>query len=250
MAYWLGTISAVFTAFYSLRLLALTFLTYPNGSKINYQFTHEAPLIIALPLILLAIISIFFGYITHDLFIGIGTNFWGNSLFVHPNHVSLIEAEFTIPINYKLLPLIGSLFGGFLALILYHLYPLFIINLTNTSLGKSVYKFLNQKYWIDNIYNNLILTKLLNFGYITNKVLDRGAIELIGPYGLVTNLKQISKLITNFDTGFIPHYAIYIIVGIISLIILVFYVKDSRLLILLLFAILFNNAYFFIKSKN
>jgi len=216
----------------------------------NYQLIHEAPFIIVLPLILLAIISIFFGYITHDLFIGIGTNFWGNSLFVHPNHINLIEAEFAIPLYYKLLPLIGSLFGGFLALILYHLYPLFIINLVNISLGKSIYRFFNQKYWIDNIYNNLILTKILNFGYITNKVLDRGAIELIGPYGLVNSLKQTSKLITNFDTGFIPHYAIFIIVGIINIIILVFYVKDSRLFILLLFAILFNNINYLINYKN
>jgi NADH-ubiquinone oxidoreductase chain 5 len=238
VAYWLGTISAVFTAFYSLRLLALTFLTYPNGPKINYLGTHEAPLIMAIPLVLLAIMSIFFGYVTKDLFIGVGTNFWGNSLFVHPNHVSLIEAEFAIPTFYKLLPLFGSLFGGGLALVLYHLFPLFTISLTENTLGRTLYRFLNQKYWFDNIYNNLVLSKLLNFGYTTNKTLDRGVIELVGPYGLVNVFKNASSKITSLDTGFIPSYAMYIFSGLIVLITLIFYVGDPRLFLLLLWAVL------------
>jgi len=238
VAYWLGTISAVFTAFYSLRLLALTFLTYPNGPKINYLGTHEAPFIMAIPLVLLAIMSVFFGYVTKDLFIGVGTNFWGNSLFVHPNHVSLIEAEFAIPTFYKLLPLFGSLFGGGLALVLYHLFPLFTISLTENKLGRTLYRFLNQKYWFDNLYNNLILSKLLDFGYTTNKTLDRGVIELVGPYGLVNVFKNASSKITSLDTGFIPSYAMYIFSGLILFITLIFYVGDPRLFLLLLWAVL------------
>jgi NADH-ubiquinone oxidoreductase chain 5 len=238
VAYWLGTISAVFTAFYSLRLLALTFLTYPNGPRINYLGTHEAPFIMAVPLVLLAIMSVFFGYVTKDLFIGVGTNFWGNSLFVHPNHVSLIEAEFAIPTFYKLLPLMGSLFGGGFALVLYHLFPLFTISLTENTLGRTLYRFLNQKYWFDNIYNNLILSKLLDFGYTTNKTLDRGVIELVGPYGLVHAFKNASTKITSLDTGFIPSYAMYIFSGLIVFITLIFYVGDPRLFLLLLWAVL------------
>jgi len=239
VAYWLGTISAVFTAFYSLRLLALTFLTYPNGPRVNYNSTHEAPLVMAAPLVILALMSIFFGYIAKDLFIGMGTDFWGNSLFVHPNHLSLVEAEFAIPTFYKLLPLIGSLSGGALALILYHLFPQFTINLADSTLGRTLYRFFNQKYWFDNIYNSLILSPLLNFGYITNKVLDRGAIELIGPYGLVNSFRNASKTITKFDTGFIPNYAMYIFLGMVSFILLIFYVGDPRFLLLFLWAAIF-----------
>jgi NADH-ubiquinone oxidoreductase chain 5 len=192
----------------------------------------------AIPLVLLAIMSIFFGYVTKDLFIGVGTNFWGNSLFVHPNHVSLIEAEFAIPTFYKLLPLFGSLFGGGFALVLYHLFPLFTISLTENTLGRTLYRFLNQKYWFDNIYNNLILSKLLDFGYTTNKTLDRGVIELVGPYGLVNVFKNASSKITSLDTGFIPSYAMYIFSGLIVFITLIFYVGDPRLFLLLLWAVL------------
>jgi NADH-ubiquinone oxidoreductase chain 5 len=174
-----------------------------------------------------------------------GSDFWANSLFVHPNHLSMIEAEFAIPIGYKLLPLIGSLFGAGLALILYHSFPLFTINLTNTNIGRSLYRFLNQKYWFDNVYNNLILSPLLNFGYITNKVLDRGAIELIGPYGLVSSFRIASNRITSFDTGFIPHYALYIFLGVVSFITLIFYVEDPKYFILLLSALIFSKP-----SKN
>jgi len=251
MAYWLGTLSAVFTAFYSLRLLSLTFLTYPNGPKINYLSTHEAdpsgglhtkgveaPLIMAIPLVILAIISIFFGYLARDLFVGVGSDFWGNSLFVHPNHVSLIEAEFGIPLLYKLLPLIGSLFGAGLALILYNLTPLFTINLTNTLVGKELYRFFNQKYYFDNIYNNLFLNPIINFGYITNKNLDKGSIELLGSHGLVKVFQLASKRIISLDSGSIPHYGLYIFLGIITFTSFIFYVGDPKIFILLLLVLL------------
>src|SRR3954454_20636439 len=62
VAYWLGTISAVFTAFYSLRLISLTFFTVPNAPKGDYLHTHEAPTVIVIPLVILSIMSIVFGY--------------------------------------------------------------------------------------------------------------------------------------------------------------------------------------------
>lgn len=238
VAYWLGTISAVFTAFYSLRLLALTFLTVPNGPKMNYGASHEAPLIMAIPLLLLALMSIFFGYIARDLFVGLGTDFWGNSLFVHPNHLSLVEAEFSIPSGYKLLPLIGSLFGGALALILYHQGALFTINVVDAVLGRTLYRFLNQKYFFDNLIGSFILTPALNFGYITNKVLDRGAIELIGPYGLVHSFRTAASRVTALDTGYIPTYGTFIVVGLVLSILAIFYIGDSRIFLLLLWGAL------------
>jgi NADH-ubiquinone oxidoreductase chain 5 len=80
VAYWLGTFSAVFTAYYSVRLLTITFLTYPNGNLCRYNGAHEAPFIIAVPLVLLSILTIFFGFLTKDLFVGLGTDFWANSI--------------------------------------------------------------------------------------------------------------------------------------------------------------------------
>src|SRR6201990_3313175 len=127
-AYILGSITAGITAFYSFRLISLVFLTYPNGQKNSYLNSHESKLAVIIPLLLLALFSIFFGFIFSDLFVGMGSDFFDNSLFVLPNNVNLIEAEFSLNIIIKLLPFILSLLGAFLAIILYNLQPHFIIN--------------------------------------------------------------------------------------------------------------------------
>src|SRR3954452_25170091 len=133
IAYWLGSLSAVFTACYSVRLLALTFFTYPNASISVYKGAHEAPSIIAFPLVILAISSIFFGFISKDLFVGVGSGFWSNSIFIHPDNVSLIEAEFAVPFFYKLLPLFSSLLGAGIVFVVYHFfYASLVLSLTNS----------------------------------------------------------------------------------------------------------------------
>jgi NADH-ubiquinone oxidoreductase chain 5 len=71
----LGSLAAFFTAYYSLRLLAMTFLRPANGNKYFYEHSHESPLPMALPLIILSIASIFIGYVSRDMMIGPGTDF-------------------------------------------------------------------------------------------------------------------------------------------------------------------------------
>lgn len=213
VAYWLGTISAVFTAFYSLRLLALTFLTYPNGPRINYLLTHEAPLIMAIPLVILAILSIFFGFATKDLFVGPGSDFFASSLFVHPNHSFLVDTEWATPVFYRLLPLIGSLFGGCLALLIYSVFPQISIIFINSSFYRTLYRFFNQKYFFDNLYASFIINPALQFGYITSKTLDRGVLETLGPFGLGSSLTSTSNKINTLDTGVVPIYALLFFVN-------------------------------------
>ncbi len=74
-AYWLGHVVLVLQHFYSLRLISLTFLTYPNASKSVYQHAHDAPIIVMIPLTILSILAIFFGYLGRDLFVGMASDF-------------------------------------------------------------------------------------------------------------------------------------------------------------------------------
>ncbi|GAB2652327.1 NADH-quinone oxidoreductase subunit L [Prescottella soli] len=222
IAYWLGTISAVFTAFYSFRLVSLTFFTTPNAPKGDYLHAHEAPMIIVIPLVILSIMSIVFGYIAKDMFVGVGTDFLSTSLYQHPDHITLIEAEFGLPLLMKLLPAIGSVFGASLALYLYHVVPNITINLTNGPIGYTVYSFLNAKWYWDALYNGLIIGAGLRIGLVISKVIDRGIIELTGPYGLSTALTGAGRSVATYDTGVITSYALYIMLGLVSLIFLVF----------------------------
>jgi NADH-ubiquinone oxidoreductase chain 5 len=300
-AYILGSITAGITAFYSFRLISLVFLTTPNGNKqsyINYCIpphhskegdvacpakagslsltrlrrgsegaVEKLNFIVILPLLLLALFSIFFGFIFSDLFVGMGSDFFQNSIFMHPKNISLIEAEFSLfpplmgpalagsysfpgvpwgeapgslslaPLmgqsysygwNYnifiKLLPAILSLTGAFSAIILYHLpFGLILINLTNNKIGRNIYAFLNGKYYFDVIYNHFFIQSGLKLGYNISKEIDRGAIELLGPYGLSNYFYNAGKNLAKLDTGVITTYSLYITIALISLLFILFY---------------------------
>ncbi|RYE14711.1 MAG: hypothetical protein EOP34_05820, partial [Rickettsiales bacterium] len=80
----------------------------------------------------------------------------------------------------------------------------------------------NGKYYFDVIYNNYIINKALGLGLVTSKVLDRGFIEKVGPFGLTESFYNTSRQIATVDTGIITSYALYIILGFISLTLLLF----------------------------
>lgn len=236
-SYYLLTITAGLTAFYSFRLIMLTFLTTPNGSKIKYLNVHESNLVVIISLLTLSIFSIFFGYLFSDLFIGIGTNAFSSSLFVHPNNINLVEAEFSLPLLIKLSPAILSALGATIAIITYQIKPGLFIILTDNTLGKNVYTFLNGKYFFDIIYNFYFIRKSLNYGYFITNVLEKGVFEIMGPHGLSNVLFKTGNNISKLDTGIVTSYALYIVLGIISLIFLVFFpviidISNSPLLIL------------------
>jgi NADH-ubiquinone oxidoreductase chain 5 len=116
--YVIAVIAAIFTTLYSVKTIYLTFLTNPIGSKVFYKKIQESDIFISLPLIILAIFSIFFGYITKDIFIGLGSGFFiDNSLFIHPTHESILNTEFSIIYYIKLLPFFFSIIFIFLSLI-------------------------------------------------------------------------------------------------------------------------------------
>jgi NADH-ubiquinone oxidoreductase chain 5 len=221
-AYILGSVTAGVTAFYSFRLISLVFLTVPNGTKQAYLESHESNLAVIVPLFTLALFSIFFGYLFSDLFVGMGSNFLGNAIFTHPNNIALVEAEFSLPILIKQLPAILSVLGAVLALYLYNINPGIINSITEVSFGRKLYSFLNGKYYFDVIYNHYFIEKGYKLGYIVSKEIDRGVIEFLGPYGLSNYFSNAGKEIAKLDTGVVTTYALYITLGLILLLVLVF----------------------------
>nr|UHB41853.1 NADH dehydrogenase subunit 5 [Butyriboletus roseoflavus] len=247
-AYILGSLTAGLTAFYSFRLISLVFLTVPNGIKNVYLNSHESNFAVIIPLFILALFSIFFGFVFSDLFVGVGSDFFANSIFINPNNISIIEAEFSLPLIIKLLPSLFSILGATSAIFLYHVYPDFIINLTDSALGKKIYTFLNGKYFFDVIYNYYIISAGLLTGNTISKVLDRGVIELLGPYGLASVLENTANNIAKLDTGVITTYSLYITIGILSLLFLVFapllfdtcIISEFRLIVIYISALFFS----------
>jgi NADH-ubiquinone oxidoreductase chain 5 len=242
VVYFIATIGAIFTTLYSIKVLFLTFLTNPNGSINNYKHVHESDIYMSLPLIILAIFSIFFGYITKDIFIGLGSDFFDNSIFIHPNNEIMLDTEFAVPIIFKLLPLIFTIFFSVLAIIISEYWPKYFIKFKFTKLGYNLFGFFNQRFLIELLYNKYIVDIILTLGGQTTKVIDKGSVEILGPYGLEKGLINLSINIANLNTGVITSYALYILIGFITYILTPYLIIiDNNLLILMIIAFLTIN---------
>jgi NADH-ubiquinone oxidoreductase chain 5 len=220
LVYLLAVIAACFTMLYSVKLIYLTFLTYANAPKGNYEKAHESPLVMSLPLIILGILSVYLGNLSKDFFVGIGSQALGNSIFSHPTHTILIDTEFGVPTFNKLLPLVLSSICAVLALYLFEKKPLWLLAINMSKFGQNVYRFFNQRYWFELIYNKFIIKNIFYLGYITNTVLDRGALELIGPRGAVAGLYKISNYFASFDSGSIARYGFVMFSGLLFLLLI------------------------------
>jgi NADH-ubiquinone oxidoreductase chain 5 len=106
--------------------------------------------------------------------------------------------------------------------LMYHRLASFTIDLALSDLGKRIYTYLNAKWFFDAVFNHYIVNKLFGLGMITSKVLDRGVIELLGPFGLTNSVYNGSRQISSLDTGIVTQYSLYMMIGLISITLLLF----------------------------
>ena len=250
--YIIAVIGAMFTTLYSFKLLYITFLGNPNGPIINYkQFkpAHEGNIFMNMPLIVLAFFSIFFGYLTKDIFIGLGTGFFSdNSLFIHPLHEILLNTEFAVPTLFKLLPLFLTLSLSLISFLFSEFYPKLIIKFKSHSFGYNIFSFFNQRFYIELIYNRYINNTILDLGGQTTKIMDKYLIEYVGPIGLKKIIIDLGSNINSLNNGIVTNYALYILIGLISYVFTFFffnYITNFSLIlpliILSLLCLILNN---------
>lgn len=262
IVYYIATIGAMFTTLYSVKILYLTFLSYPNGPLINYKRTQaaqEGDIYMNMPLIILAIFSIFFGYLTKDIFIGLASGFFSdNSLFIHPLHEIMLDTEFAVPALFKLLPLFFTISLSLISLLFTEFFPKLLISFKFSSFGYNIFSFFNQRFFVELFYNKYISGIILKLGGQTIKVLDKGLVELIGPYGLERNLTNLSRNINNLSTGIVTSYALYILIGLITYVCVLYYSNFVEnflnLLLLTLFSLIsfeenYSFGYVFLNLK-
>jgi NADH-ubiquinone oxidoreductase chain 5 len=212
--YIIAVIGAIFTTLYSVKVIYSTFLGIPNGPINYYKNAHESDIYISLPLVILAIFSIYFGYITKDIYIGLGSGFFvDNSIFIHPIHEILIDTEFAVPTIFKLIPFFFTIIFSALALIYSEFFSDSVIRFKLSNLGYYIFGFFNQRFLVEFIYNKFIVNKILVLGGQTTKILDKGSVEWIGPYGLNVVLVRISKVLSNLNQGIVTNYALYFVIG-------------------------------------
>ena len=204
----LGILTAGITSFYSMRLVFLTFLTTAtNVHRSALAKVHELSNKMLLCLIPLILGSIFLGYIAKDLFVGVGTNFWNNSIVISQTNNTLVEAEFT-PLYIKFVPFIISIFAVIPLIINYAIMD----NRFVWSWWKvqRLYNFLVYKWYVDVVYNWYITIPVLKMSYRSLfKTVDKGLVEYLGPTSYSLLINDISRWVVRSQSGSAPRYAMY-----------------------------------------
>lgn len=208
-AYWLGLVTAFFTAFYSFRLLYLAFYGNSRSPRPYLMNAHELTPRMAFPLAVLALGSIFLGYFAKDLFIGFGTPFWNGAIYHSPALTGAQLAGEFLPFSVKMTPFFGSMLSVLLVFILNSTpFGEKVALLYTQENVRSMHRFLSHKWYFDTVYNRLINQPLLEGAYrVVFVLLDKGLLEYFGPTGLSTSSFRLGNIVTAFQTGRVYDYA-------------------------------------------
>jgi NADH-quinone oxidoreductase subunit L len=215
-AFWLGIVTAFLTAFYSWRLIFLTFHGKPRASKEVMHHAHESPPVMIWPLVVLAIGAIFVGWFAKDYFVGEkSTEFWRDSILVLPQHDALKAAE-SVPLWVSKLPLVVGLAGIAIAWIAYIWRP--GIPAFFARYFRPVYLFLLNKWYFDEIYDALFVRPAMALGAFLWKKGDGAVIDGLGPDGIATTARGIAVWASRLQTGYLYHYAFAMLIGVVALV--------------------------------
>jgi len=206
VAYCIGILTAMLTAFYSWRLLFLTFHGKNRSSLSDYENAHESHLIMIIPLIFLALGSIFIGSLFANLLMGHNSyNFWGDSIITN------FHSDLHLPISQSILSKFLTAFGILIALLLYIYKKELASYLSNKF--KILYLISYNKWYIDEIYEKFIIIpsfKLSEFFWIK---FDQNTIDFYGPNGISRLIKKLALISGRFQTGYLYHYAFVMLLG-------------------------------------
>jgi NADH-quinone oxidoreductase subunit L len=215
-AFWLGIAAAFMTAFYSWRLLFLTFHGRPRAEKHVMDHVHESPWVMLVPLILLSVGAIFAGVFAYDWFVGDGREqFWGESLLVLSGNDS-IEAAHHVPSWVKLLPLAMGVSGIALAWIMYIVKP----DLPGmvVSLFRPIHTFIFNKWYFDELYDWAFVRPARALGRGLWKIGDGAVIDGMGPDGIAATTLNMARRAGRLQSGYVYHYAFAMLIGVVTLI--------------------------------
>jgi len=215
-AFWLGVTAAFLTAFYSWRLLIMTFHGAPRADERVMAHVHESPKVMIIPLIILAIGASFMGYVGYESFVGENAvAFWGNAILVLPGHTALEDAH-RVPAIIKFMPLIVGAAGIALAYFLYMLAPGLPGRLAEQFRG--IYTFLLHKWYFDELYDFLFVRPAFYLGRGFWKVGDGALIDGVGPDGIAAATVSIARRIARLQSGYLYHYAFAMLTGVVVLV--------------------------------
>jgi NADH-quinone oxidoreductase subunit L len=220
--YFCGVTAAFLTAFYSWRLLILTFHGTSRADHHTWEHVHESPLVMTLPLFLLAVGAVFAGFGFHTMFIGEGRDaFWGASIFNGPGNHILATLD-DRPAFIGILPTLIGLCGIGLAYVMYVLKPTWPEKLATNF--RPVYLFLLNKWYFDELYDLIFVKPIMAIARFSWKFIDAGMIDGV-PNGLAALTSFGSTKIVKLQTGSLAFYAFTMLIGLVVMLTLFLVVR-------------------------
>ena len=251
-AFWMLVIAALFTSFYSWRLMFMTFFGKARGDKHTHEHAHESPKVMLIPLGVLAVGSVLAGAIWYSSFFG-KTNevvkyFGGEysapaeeiasavaerspkaselkyvmdgdpgaaAIYIAPENTVLHEAHY-VPTWVKLSPFIAMLIGLGTAYLFYIVNPSLPKRLAENQ--RPLYLFLLNKWYFDEIYDFLFVRPAKGLGLILWKRGDGTVIDGSLNGVAMGFIPMLTRLAGRAQSGYIFTYAFFMVIGIAALV--------------------------------
>lgn len=219
-----GIVAAMLTAFYSWRLLFLTFHGAPRAEEKVMAHIHESPAVMLVPLYVLAAGALFAGWWTYDWFAGSGrAAFWGAAIYLREGR-DIVEAAHHVDLWVKLLPVIVAVAGIVLAWVLYMKFISWPVRLSHAF--PRIHGFLFNKWYFDELYHKTFVAPTFKLGKFLWKSGDGATIDRLGPDGVAAVVRTGSERARKMQSGYVFHYAFAILVGVV-LFLSLYFIKVS-----------------------
>ena len=216
IAFWLGTIAAGLTAFYSTRLMFMTFYGKYRGDHHTWDHAHESPAVVLIPLYVLGAGAALSGFVAYDWFVGHDWHhFWGNSIAVKATEEVLHHAH-EVPLWVKLAPLVFALSGIALSYMYYITMPWLPEATVRRFPG--LHALFYNKWYFDEIYDAMLVQPSLRIGRFFWKKGDGATIDGLGADNIAARAQDMAGVLMRFQSGYLYHYAFVMLVGVAALV--------------------------------
>lgn len=210
-AFWCGAVAAFLTAFYSWRLIFMTFHGAPRANEKVMDHVHESPLIMTVPLAVLSVGALVAGKLGYELFVGeMRMRFWGEAIFVQMQNDSIAAAHHVAE-WVKLLPVQVGIAGIILAYLFYIKFRHMPAVIAGTF--SFIHNFFYRKWYFDELYERIGLRPAFLIGKKLWKTGDGQIIDGFGPDGVASAVEKSSQKSSALQTGYIYNYAFTMIIG-------------------------------------
>ncbi len=210
-AFAMGVVAALMTAFYSWRLIFMTFHGKSRADHHTLEHVHESPAVMVVPLVLLAVGALFAGMAFAGPFIGEHSGeFWGKALFVMPDK-NILEAMHHVPTWVKWSPVVVGFVGLLLAWHMYIRNPEAPARLAQTHYP--LYQFLLNKWYFDELYDLIFVRPAMAIGRFLWIRGDGGVIDRFGPDGIAASVQMLTRRAGQLQSGYLYHYAFAMLIG-------------------------------------